>query len=103
MLRFTSITILILTLIYASLAPAADPGEGKKKAAVCAACHGINGVSFNPLWPNLAGQQTAYLEKQLKDFREGRRTDASMSAMAKPLSDEDIANLAAYYSGLSAK
>ena len=103
MLRFASITTLALTLFYASSAPAVDPSEGKKKAAVCAACHGVNGISPSPLWPNLAGQQAAYLEKQLKDFREGRRTDASMSAMARPLSDDDIANLAAYYSGLSAE
>ena len=103
MLRFASITTLMFILVYASSAPAADPNEGKKKAAVCAACHGIDGISFNPLWPNLAGQQAAYLEKQLKDFREGRRSDPSMNAMAKPLSDEDIANLATYYSSLSAK
>lgn len=77
-----------------------DAAAGKAKAAVCAGCHGANGVSANPLWPNLAGQKDAYLVKQLKAFREGTRSDPMMSPMAKPLSDADIDNLAAYFSSL---
>ena len=52
------------------------------------------------MWPNLAGQKAAYLEKQLKDFRADVRKDPMMGMMAKPLSDEDIANLSAYFASL---
>jgi cytochrome c553 len=79
---------------------AGDATAGKAKAASCAGCHGAAGVSNNPLWPNLAGQQAGYLAKSLKAFRDGTRTDPMMGPMAKPLSDTDIDNLAAYYSGL---
>ncbi len=74
----------------------ADAGGGK--SAVCVACHGMNGNSTNPEWPNLAGQQGRYITKQLKSFREGKRSDPLMSPMAAGLSDADIADLAAYYS-----
>lgn len=94
----------VLTLA-ASLAAAfpvvaGDAAAGKGKSASCVACHGAEGVSQNPLWPNLAGQKEQYLAKQLKDFREGRRNDPMMAPMAKPLSDDDIADLAAYYASL---
>ena len=79
---------------------AGDAEAGKAKAASCAGCHGANGVSSNPMWPNLAGQQSGYLAKQMKAFRDGTRTDPMMSPMAKPLTDADIYNIAAYYSGL---
>ncbi len=79
---------------------AGDAAAGKTKAASCAGCHGAAGVSSNPVWPNLAGQQAAYLVKQMKAFRDGSRNDPMMGPMAKPLSDSDIDNLAAYYSGL---
>ena len=79
---------------------AADAAAGKVKSASCAGCHGAAGISKNPMWPNLAGQQPGYLVKQLKAFRDGSRIDPMMQPMAKPLSDEDIANLAAWYSSL---
>ncbi len=82
---------------------AGDAAAGKAKAAACAGCHGANGVSAVPNYPNLAGQKEAYLVKQLKDFKSGARKDPTMSAMAAPLSDADIENLAAYYSSLSCK
>ncbi len=75
----------------------ADSAAGKKRAAVCFACHGEDGQSRNPAYPHLTGQQRSYLEKTLKDFRDGRRVDPTMSAMAKPLSDDDIRNIAVYY------
>lgn len=88
-------------MISGSAAMAAgDPAAGKGKAASCAGCHGPAGVSANPLWPNLAGQKDAYLVKQMKAFRDGARSDPMMSPMAKPLSDADIADLAAYFSSL---
>ena len=81
-------------------ASAADLAAGKAKSAVCAGCHGANGVSAVPIYPNLAGQKEAYIVKQLKAFKDGTRSDPTMSAMAKPLSDADIANLAAHFSSL---
>ena len=65
--------------------------DGATKAALCAACHGSKGVSTNPLWPSLAGQQEAYLVKQIKAFRDGERTDASMQPFVANLSDQDVA------------
>jgi len=79
---------------------AGDAAAGKTKSASCAACHGANGISSNALWPNLAGQKDGYLVKQMKAFRDGTRKDPMMGAMAKPLSDADIDNLAAFYSSL---
>jgi len=75
-----------------------DASKGHARSAVCAACHGADGNSTNAMWPKLAGQHEAYLAKQLRDFRTGTRKDPGMSAMAAPLSDDDIANLAAYFS-----
>ena len=88
------------TVMLASPAFAGDAAAGKAKAATCAACHGAEGVSAVPMYPNLAGQKEAYLVKQLKDFKAGTRKDPVMSAMAMPLSDEDIANISAYYASL---
>ena len=87
-------------LMGCGAAVAGDIVAGKTKAASCAGCHGADGISANPLWPNLAGQKVAYLVKQLKAFRDGARQDPMMSAMARPLSDADIENLAAYYASL---
>ncbi len=86
------------TLVFASnAAMAGDIEAGKAKSAICASCHGPNGNSVNPLWPNLAGQKEQYLVKQIKAFRDGTRQDPMMAPMVAALSDEDIANLAAYY------
>ena len=79
---------------------AGDPVAGKAKSMSCAGCHGKNGISSNGMWPNLAGQKEAYLVGQMQMFKDGRRQNAMMSAMAKGLSDTDIANLAAYYASL---
>jgi cytochrome c553 len=94
-------TMASLLLVTANVSMAGgDAAAGKAKSATCAGCHGAAGVSANPLWPNLAGQKDAYLVKQMKAFRDGKRSDPMMSPMAKPLSDADIDNLAAYYSSL---
>lgn len=79
---------------------AADVAAGKAKSAMCAACHGANGISQIPMYPNLAGQKAQYTLKQLKAFKDGTRKDPVMSPMAMPLSDADMANLAAYYESL---
>jgi cytochrome c553 len=85
------------TVMIASPAFAGDVAAGKAKSVTCAACHGAEGISAIPMYPNLAGQKEAYLVKQLKDFKSGARKDPVMSAMAMPLSDDDIANVAAYF------
>lgn len=91
---------LATTVLMASPAFAGDAAAGKAKSAMCAACHGASGVSALPMYPNLAGQKEAYIIKQLKDFKAGTRKDPVMSSMAAPLSDEDVVNLAAYFSSL---
>jgi cytochrome c553 len=77
-----------------------DAAAGKAKAATCNACHGANGISAMPIYPNLAGQKEAYLVKQMKAFKDKSRKDPTMNAMAAPLSDADMANVAAHYAGM---
>ena len=84
----------------ANVAFAGDAAAGKAKAASCAGCHGANGISAVPTYPNLAGQKAAYTVKQLKAFKDGSRKDPTMNAMSAPLSDADMANLAAFYESL---
>lgn len=88
------------TPVQAVAAGAGNAESGKTKSAACAACHGADGRGTTPLFPNLNGQKPEYLTVQLKAFREGRRTDPTMVPMAMPLSDQDIADLAAFYGGL---
>ena len=78
-----------------------DPETGEARAITCAACHGPEGNSANPLWPNLAGQHAKYTVAQLRAFKEGQRADALMTSQAMLLSDTDMANLAVYYEGLT--
>ena len=66
-------SVLLGLVLLSSAAVAGDAAAGKTKSATCAACHGPEGVSVNPMWPNLAGQQEMYLAKQMRDFREGNR------------------------------
>lgn len=73
---------------------------GKARALTCTACHGVEGNSANPMWPNLAGQHAPYVAAQLQAFRDGTRQDPLMSAQAMALSDDDIANLAVYFESL---
>jgi cytochrome c553 len=103
MKKFASILGAAALIAASSAAVAGDAAAGKAKSAACAGCHGANGVSAVPNYPNLAGQKEAYLIKTLKDFKSGARKDPTMSAMAAPLSDADIENLAAYYASLPCK
>jgi cytochrome c553 len=79
---------------------AADAVAGKEKAKKCQTCHGIDGAAKQAHVPNIGGESDIYLIKQLKAFRSGERQDPQMSIMAKPLTDEDIADLAAWYSSI---
>jgi cytochrome c553 len=71
---------------------------GQAKAATCSACHGMDGNSLSPEWPNLAGQHVSYIVKQLTLFHGGQRQNPLMSPMAATLSEQDMADLAAWFS-----
>lgn len=90
----------LLVASVIGLSSLAAHASAPPEAASCAGCHGPAGVAPNPVWPNLAGQNKEYLVKQLKDFRSGTRSDPMMSPMAKPLSDDAIEKIAAYFAGL---
>lgn len=91
--------VFLFTLCSSLLVNAAgDVRAGEEKSAVCAACHGVKGVSQNPEWPNLAGQYPGYLVKQLQNFQSGHdRSAGIMTAMASGLTDQDRDDLAAFY------
>jgi cytochrome c553 len=97
---------LLLIASLASLAAAGtvqaagDAEAGKAKSAACAACHGVDGNSAAPNFPKLAGQHADYTAKQLAEFKSGERKDPTMNGMAAPLSEQDMADLAAYYASL---
>lgn len=87
-------------VLGASQATAAGDAEaGKAASAACAGCHGPDGNSVNPEWPKLAGQGSGYIVKQLHAFKGGERTNPTMAPMAMGLGDQDMENLAAYFSG----
>lgn len=97
--------VIFLSLSWAGGLAAADIAAGKAKSATCVACHGANGISAVPIYPNLAGQKAAYLDSSLKAYRSQERKGgnaAIMWALAAALSDADIANLSAYYQSLPA-
>ena len=82
-------------------AAAADSAAGRSKVAgVCQACHGMDGLSKNPEAPNLAGQLENYLVKAIGEYRSGERKNETMNIVSKPLGDDDIADIAAYYSSI---
>ncbi len=84
-----------------------DPAAGKQKAATCAGCHGIPGyrTAFPAVYsvPKLGGQHAAYIVKALQDYKAGNRSNPTMRAVAAGLSDQDMADLAAYYASGAAK
>jgi cytochrome c553 len=90
--------LLVLSCLGASAALAAGSAEkGEAKSTACIACHGSQGNSANPEWPVLAGQHEQYIHKQLQAFKSGARKNPLMSPMAMSLSDEDMADLGAYF------
>ena len=81
-------------------AQAADAKAGQVKAGLCVTCHGAYGLSTMPNAPHLAGQPAIYIEEQLKQYRSGKRANEVMAVMAKPLTDQEIENLAAWYASI---
>jgi cytochrome c553 len=103
-LFFRRIALLSSVLALSALNHANAAGDidaGKSSSVACAACHGNNGVSLIPSYPNLAGQKEQYLVASIKAYRDGGRKNPIMTQMAANLSDDDIANLAAYFSSLN--
>lgn len=97
--RIGVISFLLLFCCTSALG-AGDINLGKQKSEVCAACHGVDGNSSVPNWPSIAGQSEKYLIKELTEYRKGEkglRFDASMYGMTQSLTDDDIANLAAFF------
>jgi cytochrome c553 len=97
--------IACLALCFATVSVAQEPAApltgsaeaGAAKAAVCAACHGQDGNSVNPEWPNLAGQNTAYILEQLQLFKAKKRNNPLMEPIVAPLTEQEMADLAAYF------
>ena len=100
-LVFAGWLLVWFSAVTATAAAAGDVAAGKAKAGLCAACHGPKGISMNPMWPNLAGQQRVYLAAQIRAFRDGKRVEATMQPFVRNLTDQDIEDLAAFYASLS--
>jgi cytochrome c553 len=92
--------VLIALLALGAGSAQADAKAGKDKSRSCATCHGPLGLSALPNAPNLAGQPEIYIAEQLKAYRSGKRSNEVMAVIAKPLSDDDIADLSAWYGSL---
>ncbi|WP_206199110.1 c-type cytochrome [Thiomicrorhabdus indica] len=102
-LRLSSVVLgagVYAALAVGQVANAADIQMGKEKAKMCFSCHGENGQAILPTYPNLNGQSAQYLEIALKAYKNGSRNDLMMAPMAKVLSDQDIANISAYFGSL---
>ena len=100
--KVAAVTLLLGSAAFSGLASAAgDPEAGAEKITTCVACHDAEGKATAPIYPSLAGQSATYLESSLKAYRDGLRgggMSAVMTPQATNLSDEDIADIAAYYS-----
>ena len=110
MKKFIITVLLGLSAVATANAAQGDAEAGKGKAAMCAACHGPDGNSLVPIYPNLAGQSANYLVKQLADFKlamtsagKSGRADPVMGGMAMTLSEQDMADVAAFYASQKAK
>lgn len=90
-------TGIITAALSAPVQAGGNPQAGREKAKTCEACHGSDGMSVDPSYPNLAGQYESYLIKALSDYRSGRRANAVMQSFAANLTNQDIEDLAAWY------
>ncbi len=101
LIRLFSPVAAVLVLCWHTSAYARDPVAGQKAAAnACTVCHGPQGISQIPNAPHLAGQPALYVAEQLKNYRSGKRQNEVMAVIAKPLSDQEIDDLAAWYASI---
>ena len=94
------VSSLAALVLLSSASWAGNPELGRKVASKCQACHGLDGQSKNPEAPNISGQVERYIIKALKRYMSGERQDPQMSRVVKQLKDDDVANVAAYYSAI---
>ncbi|HEV7814172.1 MAG TPA: cytochrome c [Janthinobacterium sp.] len=99
-IHFAAAALLGAGAVLALPAAADELAAGKTKAQSCAVCHGAKGISQMPGAPNLAGQNAIYVTEQLKNYRSGKRSNEIMNVIAKPLTDAEIANLAAWFESI---
>lgn len=102
-MKIYCLTLISLLTLVSSHSYAGDPAKGKTLSQTCAACHNADGNSVNPVWPKLAGQHAGYIIKQLNDFKDGKRVNAQMTPMVASLSEEGVADLAAFYASQTTK
>ena len=93
----------VLAFASTQLLAAGSIENGKQKAATCFACHGADGNSIDPQYPRLAGQYNMYLQQALNEYKNGQRDNAIMKGFVAQLSDQDIQDVAAYFSSLPTK
>lgn len=96
-----AVLVLLAALLSSPASAAGDATVGREKAQQCAVCHGIDGAAVVPDAPNIGGESAIYLTKQLEAFRSGERRHEQMSIIAEGLSDQDIADLAAWYASIA--
>jgi cytochrome c553 len=99
LLSFGMALVLASTPIFAS----GNIDNGKTKAAACVACHGTDGNAVDPQYPRLAGQYNEYIQQALHEYKDGRRNNPIMKGFAGTLSDQDIEDIAAYFSSMPTK
>ena len=98
----TILAAALLALAFPAAASSGDAEVGRKKSGPCAACHGPNGVSVSPEFPNLAGQYPDYLESALKHYKSGKRKNLIMQGLVANLDPKDMMDLAAYFASQKA-
>jgi cytochrome c553 len=95
-----SLVACLVAVLFPASAQAGDAALGRKVAAKCAVCHGVDGQAKNPEAPHISGQVERYIVKALKRYMSGERQDPMMSMVVKQLKDDDIENVAAYYASI---
>ena len=102
--RVAALAVMITAFCSApAFAARGDIEAGKQKSVACQACHGADGNSIDPMYPRIAGQYADYLARSLHEYKDGNRKNPIMAGFATTLSDQDIADLAAYYAALPGK
>jgi cytochrome c553 len=100
---FRPIAVVALTALSLNVAAAGDPVAGEQKAGVCAACHLLDGNASDPQYPKIAGQHEQYIVRQLQLYKTGERDNAIMLGFASALSDQDMADIGAFYAQQKAR